>query len=187
MLGALCSLDVMLFYVFFEAMLIPMYLMIGVWGAEERQMAAMKFFLYTLVGSLLMLVAFLAIYLVAHCPGAAASTTPPSTTGCWAPSRSGPLHRRRHLRRVTGLAGRSLHTYGPVMFAAFAIAFAIKVPMFPLHTWLPDAHVQAPVAGSMVLAGVMLKMGTFGFWRFALPAVPRGHPAGRAPPWRRWR
>jgi len=172
MLGALVSLDVLLFYVFFEAMLIPMYLMVGVWGAEDRQMAAVKFFLYTLAGSLLMLVAIVALYFIAG-----------GTDGRsfdYASIYNALLGANQELARCTaagscenisGLA-RTLHTWGPVMFAAFAIAFAIKVPMWPVHTWLPDAHVQAPVAGSMILAGVMLKMGTFGFWRFAIPLFP---------------
>lgn len=172
MLGALVSLDVLLFYVFFEAMLIPMYLMVGVWGAEDRQMAAVKFFLYTLAGSLLMLVAIVAVYFIAGGAG--------ERSFDYASIYNALLGANQELARCTaagacdnisGLA-RTLHTWGPVMFAAFAIAFAIKVPMWPVHTWLPDAHVQAPVAGSMILAGVMLKMGTFGFWRFAIPLFP---------------
>jgi NADH-quinone oxidoreductase subunit M len=175
MLGALSSMDLILFYVFWEAMLIPMYLLIGVWGSEERQMAAMKFFLYTLAGSLLMLVAILSLYFIAQPAGARSfdyatiynsllSATREVST-CWAHSAAGKCDGMTPL-------GASLLKYGPWMFAAFALAFAIKVPMFPLHTWLPDAHVQAPVAGSMILAGVMLKMGTFGFWRFAIPLFP---------------
>ncbi|WP_224243310.1 complex I subunit 4 family protein [Hyalangium gracile] len=172
MLGALVSLDVLLFYVFFEAMLIPMYLLVGVWGAEDRQMAAVKFFLYTLFGSLLMLVAIVALYFLSGPAG--------SRSFDYASIYNALLGANQELARctaagtcdtVTGLA-RTLHTWGPVMFAAFALAFAIKVPMWPVHTWLPDAHVQAPVAGSMILAGVMLKMGTFGFWRFAIPLFP---------------
>jgi NADH-quinone oxidoreductase subunit M len=172
MLGALVSLDVLLFYVFFEAMLIPMYLMVGVWGAEDRQMAAVKFFLYTLAGSLLMLVAIVAVYFIAGGAG--------ERSFDYASIYNALLGANQELARCTaagscenisGLA-RTMHTWGPVMFAAFAIAFAIKVPMWPVHTWLPDAHVQAPVAGSMILAGVMLKMGTFGFWRFAIPLFP---------------
>ncbi|WP_224361307.1 complex I subunit 4 family protein [Hyalangium versicolor] len=172
MLGALVSLDVLLFYVFFEAMLIPMYLMVGVWGAEDRQMAAVKFFLYTLFGSLLMLVAIVALYFLSGPNGARSFD--------YATIYNTLLSANQELSRctaagscdsITGLA-RTLHTWGPIMFAAFALAFAIKVPMWPVHTWLPDAHVQAPVAGSMILAGVMLKMGTFGFWRFAIPFFP---------------
>jgi len=174
MLGALVSLDVLLFYVFFEAMLIPMYLLVGVWGSEDRQMAAVKFFLYTLVGSLLMLVAIVALYFMSGPAGGRSfdyATIYNSLLGanqevarCMAAGDGG-------CATLSGLA-KTLHTWGPLMFAAFALAFAIKVPMWPVHTWLPDAHVQAPVAGSMILAGVMLKMGTFGFWRFAIPLFP---------------
>jgi len=172
MLGALCSLDVLLFYVFFEAMLVPMYLLIGVWGAEERQMAATKFFLYTLVGSLLMLVALLAAYFLAAPAGLRSFD--------YATLFNGLMSLNREVASCTALGDCSgvspgalaMVRWGPLMFLAFAIAFAIKVPMFPVHTWLPDAHVQAPVAGSMILAGVMLKMGTFGFWRFAVPLFP---------------
>ncbi|HEX5751846.1 MAG TPA: NADH-quinone oxidoreductase subunit M [Archangium sp.] len=173
MLGALVSLDVLLFYIFWEAMLIPMYLLVGVWGAEDRQMAAVKFFLYTLAGSLLMLVAIVALYFISSTPGSrsfdyatiynsltAAHSQIAACTGTGGDCASLP-----------GMAG-ILYRWGPWLFAAFAIAFAIKVPMWPVHTWLPDAHVQAPVAGSMILAGVMLKMGTFGFWRFAIPFFP---------------
>ena len=167
----------MLFYVFFEAMLIPMYLLIGVWGSEERQMAAVKFFLYTLAGSLLML--------VAHPRACTSSASPPGARSFdYASIYNALLPANRELAAclrastscdVTGLAGAG----APASRArgcslAFALAFAIKVPMFPVHTWLPDAHVQAPVAGSIILAGVMLKMGTFGFWRFAMPLFPRG-------------
>jgi NADH-quinone oxidoreductase subunit M len=173
MMGALASMDMLLFYVFWEAMLIPMYLLIGVWGSEERQMAAMKFFLYTLAGSLLMLVAILALYLIsqpsgqrsfdyAHVYNSLLGATQ-QLSACVADAK---------LCETLSPAALALKTYGPWMFLAFALAFAIKVPMFPLHTWLPDAHVQAPVAGSMILAGVMLKMGTFGFWRFAIPLFP---------------
>jgi NADH-quinone oxidoreductase subunit M len=174
MLGALVSLDVLLFYVFFEAMLIPMYLLVGVWGSEDRQMAAVKFFLYTLVGSLLMLVAVVALYFLSGAPGERSFdyatiynsllSANQEVARCMAAGDGG-------CAALTGLA-KTLHTWGPLMFAAFALAFAIKVPMWPVHTWLPDAHVQAPVAGSMILAGVMLKMGTFGFWRFAIPFFP---------------
>jgi NADH-quinone oxidoreductase subunit M len=172
LIGAVCSLDVLLFYVFFEAMLIPMYLLIGVWGSEERQMAATKFFLYTLIGSLLMLVALLAAYFLAAPVG--------SRSFDYATLYNGLMALNREVAACTAVGdcnnlsagAAALHRWGPLMFIAFSIAFAIKVPMFPVHTWLPDAHVQAPVAGSMILAGVMLKMGTFGFWRFAVPFFP---------------
>ena len=174
MLGALASLDVILFYIFFEAMLVPMYLLVGMWGSEKRIPAAMKFFLYTFAGSLLMLVAILAVYFVAQ-PAGARSFDYAAFYNSLAPAN----------RELAGcIAGKAascaslsplavaLRTYGPWMFLAFALAFAIKVPMFPVHTWLPDAHTEAPVAGSVILAGVMLKMGTFGFWRYAIPLFP---------------
>ncbi len=150
MLGVFVSLDLFLFYVFWEAMLIPMYFLIGVWGGPRRIYAAIKFVLYTMVGSVLMLVAILALY---HQHGAATGTYTfdVPTLGRWIMS--------------PGL-GQNL------MFLAFALAFAIKVPLFPFHTWLPDAHVEAPTAGSVILAGVLLKMGTYGFLRFCLPLFP---------------
>jgi NADH-quinone oxidoreductase subunit M len=172
MMGALVSMDVLLFYIFWEAMLIPMYLLVGVWGAEDRQMAAVKFFLYTLAGSLLMLVAIVALYFI--------SSTPGNRSFDYATIYNSLISANREIAtcmgagdcsQLTGMASM-LHRWGPWLFAAFALAFAIKVPMWPVHTWLPDAHVQAPVAGSMILAGVMLKMGTFGFWRYAIPFFP---------------
>lgn len=174
MLGALVSLDVLLFYIFFEAMLVPMYLLIGVWGSEERQMAATKFFLYTLVGSLLMLVALLAVYFVAQPAGSRSFDYAAIYNGLLVGHRDAAACIARGAGDCAGvsMAGAALFRYGPWLFLAFALAFAIKVPMWPLHTWLPDAHVQAPAAGSIILAGVMLKMGTFGFWRFAIPLFP---------------
>jgi NADH-quinone oxidoreductase subunit M len=150
MVGVFVSLDLFLFYVFWEAMLIPMYLIIGIWGGHNRIYAAVKFILYTLAGSLLMLVAILVLYFQ-H--GAA--------TGVY--TFDLPVLARYVL---PGGRGQDL------MFFAFALAFAIKVPMFPFHTWLPDAHVEAPTAGSVILAGVLLKMGTYGFLRFCLPLFP---------------
>ena len=157
MIGVFVSLDLFLFYVMWEVMLIPMYFIIGVWGGENRLYAAIKFFIYTFFGSLLMLVAILAlVYLVGQ------------RTGIYSFSYT-------HL--MANLGG-----LGPVtfwLFGAFFLAFAIKVPMFPFHTWLPDAHVEAPTAGSVILAGILLKMGTYGFLRFALPFFPQValHPA----------
>ena len=150
MLGVFVSLDLFLFFVFWEAMLIPMYLIIGVWGGGNRIYAAVKFVLYTMVGSALMLVAILALY---YQHGAATGT---------------------YTFDLPALARWVLPpgTAQNLMFLAFALAFAIKVPLFPFHTWLPDAHVEAPTAGSVILAGVLLKMGTYGFLRFCLPLFP---------------
>src|SRR5213080_1730161 len=150
MLGVFVSLDLFLFYVFWEAMLIPMYFVIGVWGGPNRIYAAIKFVLYTMAGSALMLVAILALY---YQHGAA--------TG-------------RYTFDLPVLAQFVLPRGGAqdLLFLAFALAFAIKVPLFPFHTWLPDAHVEAPTAGSVILAGVLLKMGTYGFLRFCLPLFP---------------
>ncbi len=148
MLGAFISLDMFLFYIFWEVMLIPMYFMIGIWGGKNRIYAAVKFFIYTMVGSLLMLVALIYLYF----KGLEAGFTNfgliqffnlqlPMSSQVW-------------------------------LFLAFALAFAIKVPMFPLHTWLPDAHTEAPTAGSVILAAILLKMGTYGYVRFAMPLFP---------------
>ncbi len=145
MLGSFAALDLVLFYVFWETMLIPMYLLIGIWGSENRLYATVKFFVYTFVASVLMLVAIL--YVRAHDGG------------------SFDYLAARNALQASGSAQRWL-------FLAFAVAFAVKVPMFPLHTWLPDAHTEAPTAGSVILAGVLLKMGTFGFFRYALPLFP---------------
>jgi NADH-quinone oxidoreductase subunit M len=169
MLGAFMALDFFLFYVFWEVMLVPMYFLIGVWGSDRRLYAAIKFFLYTLAGSVLMLLAILAIYF---------------------------QHANIHLSGLTcaaesmfaGHAAESPYTFSlPVLllvaptfelalqqllFWGLFFAFAIKVPMFPFHTWLPDAHTEAPTAGSVILAGVLLKMGTYGFVRFSIPMLP---------------
>jgi NADH-quinone oxidoreductase subunit M len=150
MLGVFVALDLVLFYVFWEGMLIPMYFLIGVWGGPRRIYASIKFFLYTMAGGVLMLVAIIALYyLHGGRPGAEFTFD---------------------LLEIYGLE----LPFGTQawLFLAFAVAFAIKVPMFPFHTWLPDAHVEAPTAGSVILAGVLLKMGTYGFLRFALPLFP---------------
>ncbi len=173
--GAFVAIDSLLFFMFFEAVLIPMYLLIGVWGSEERQKAAVKFFLYTMVGSVLMMLALFAVYFLSAPSGARSFDYSTMYNGLMGASRE----LAGYLKANPGGDGAgltpvalALFKYGPWLFLAFALAFAIKVPMFPLHTWLPDAHVQAPVAGSIVLAGVMLKLGTYGFWRFAVPLFP---------------
>ena len=143
MVGMFCALDTVLFYIFFEAVLIPMFLIIGVWGGARRVYSAFKFFLYTLAGSVLMLVALLYIY------GDAGTTD---------------------ITKLMGHGfGRQAQTW---LWLAFFASFAVKVPMWPVHTWLPDAHVEAPTAGSVILAGVLLKMGAYGFLRFSLPMLP---------------
>ncbi len=150
MIGVFVALDLFFFYVMWEVMLIPMYFIIGVWGGEHRLYAAIKFFIYTMLGSLLMLVAILGLYFAVG-----------ARTGTYSFDYA----------HVLG----NLGTLGPAawwFFGAFFLAFAIKVPMFPFHTWLPDAHVEAPTAGSVILAGILLKMGTYGFLRFALPFFP---------------
>ena len=160
MVGMFCSLNFVQFYVFFEGVLIPMFLIIGVWGGERRVYSAFKFFLYTLAGSVLMLLAILAIYYEA-------GTTDIPTL-------------------MTTALPADMQKW---LWLAFFASFAVKVPMWPVHTWLPDAHVEAPTAGSVILAGVLLKMGGYGFLRFSLPMLPLGsrvlHPADLYPLHRR--
>ena len=152
MLGVFMARDLFLFYVMWDVMLVPMYFIIGVWGGERRIYASIKFFIYTFLPSLLMLVAIIYLGLQMR-------------AGAGAP----PDFSYDHLLAAAGtLPGRTVL----YLFGAFFLAFAVKVPMFPFHTWLPDAHVEAPTAGSVILAGIMLKMGTFGFLRFALPLFP---------------
>ena len=162
MLGVFISLDFFLFYVFWEVMLVPMYFLIGVWGGPRKLYAAIKFFLYTLVGSVLMLLGILALYF--QYPAIAA--THPEISAVFG--------------TLPTFDVMALHAIGPYLpqglqywvFLAFFVGFAIKVPMFPFHTWLPDAHVEAPTAGSVILAAVLLKMGTYGFLRFSIPILP---------------
>jgi NADH-quinone oxidoreductase subunit M len=151
LVGVFLALDLFVFYIFFEVMLIPMYFIIGIWGGPNRLYAAIKFFIYTMAGSLLMLVAIVALVWRIQ-----------TVTGYTSFSYE-------YVLQHVGAAG----SLAPWLFAAFAIAFAIKVPIFPFHTWLPDAHVEAPTAGSVLLAAVMLKIGTYGFLRFAVPFFPQ--------------
>lgn len=152
MLGVFVSLDLFLFYIFWEAMLIPMYFIIGIWGGPRRIYASVKFFLFTMFGSLLMLVAIIWL-------------------GVYASGSLG--HFSSNLIELYGIGPKIQYNIQLWMFLAFAFSFAIKVPIFPLHTWLPDAHVEAPTAGSVILAGVLLKMGTYGLLRFCLPLFPQ--------------
>ena len=146
MIGVFCALDLFLFFVFWESMLIPMYFLIGIWGGQQRIYATIKFVLYTMVGSALMLVGILYLYFQND--------------------------NSFNLLTLYDKAGSLPHQ--GLLFLAFFIAFAIKVPLFPFHTWLPDAHVEAPTVGSVILAGVLLKMGTYGILRFCLPLFPEG-------------
>jgi NADH-quinone oxidoreductase subunit M len=158
MIGVFLSLDLFLFYVFWDAMLIPMYFLIGIWGYDQRIYAAVKFMLYTMAGSVLMLIAILGL--------------------AWMHSEATGAYSFDLLKLYTLQIAPETQRW---LFLAFALAFAIKVPLFPFHTWLPDAHVQAPTAGSIILAGVLLKMGTYGLVRFAFPLFPAA--ANEFAPW----
>ncbi|MDQ3174160.1 MAG: NADH-quinone oxidoreductase subunit M, partial [Acidobacteriota bacterium] len=186
--GVFASMDLFLFYLFFEVSLVPMYFLIGIWGGENRLYAAIKFFLYTLVGSVVMLLGVLKIYflsadtaltsritqgtidLLAGNPDAAAMVS--STLQAAAQNGTGTFNMLYLQAMGTVLSTGSVSTLEVLLFFAFALGFAIKVPMFPFHTWLPDAHVEAPTAGSVILAGILLKLGTYGFFRFNLPMFP---------------
>src|SRR5882724_7888971 len=155
MIGVFLSLDFFLFYVFWELVLVPMYFIIGIWGGPRKLYAAIKFFLYTLAGSVLMLLGILFLYFNHH-----------NLTGVYTFSIPELYKTAPQIYAIYGAK------YATLLFLSFFFAFAIKVPMFPFHTWLPDAHVEAPTAGSVILAGVLLKMGTYGFIRFSLPFFP---------------
>lgn len=155
MIGSFLALDAILFYVFFELSLVPMYFMIGIWGGQRKIYATIKFFIYTMVGSLMMLLAIIYLMFVAR-----------DTLGTLTASLP-----ELYTLKIPFVAGDLLSPQ-TLLFFAFSLAFAIKVPMFPFHTWLPDAHVEAPTPGSVILAGVMLKMGTYGFLRFVIPLFP---------------
>ena len=156
MLGVFITQDMFLFYIFWEVMLVPMYFLNGIWGGPQKLYAAIKLFLYTLAGSVLMLVAIFAIYFLQH-----------KTNNAYDFSLES-------FQAMAPVIAQQTKTFQNLLALAFFLAFAIKVPMFPFHTWLPDAHVQAPTAGSVILAGILLKMGTYGFVRFLLPIVPDG-------------
>ena len=157
MIGVFVSLDLLVFYLFFEASLVPMFFLIGVWGGERRLYAAVKFFIYTALGSLLMLVGIIALYYI--------TASDPDVGGTF-----------DYVTIFNALRDGRLDAFAPQtqfwLFLAFGLAFAIKVPLFPFHTWLPDAHTEAPTAGSVILAGVLLKMGTYGFLRFNFALFP---------------
>src|SRR6184192_3547143 len=157
MLGVFMALDFFLFFVFWEAMLVPMYLLIGIWGGPRKLYAAIKFFLYTLLGSVAMLLAVLFLYFYNY-----------RQTGVYTFSIQALYKTAPHIFHDPAYGA----TFAILLFLAFFLAFAIKVPMFPFHTWLPDAHVEAPTAGSVILAGVLLKMGTYGLLRFSFPLFP---------------
>lgn len=147
-IGSFCALDILFFYMFFEFMLIPMFLLIGIWGGENRVYASYKFFIYTLFGSVFFLIAIITMFLYT------------GTTDV--------------VQLTKGLPKYFPLEYQKLFFLALALSFAVKIPMFPFHTWLPDAHVQAPTAGSVILAGILIKLGAYGFLRFALPLFPLG-------------
>src|SRR5678816_1843929 len=183
--GVFASMDLFLFYLFFEVSLVPMYFLIGIWGGENRLYAAIKFFLYTLVGSVVMLLGVLKMYFLTQDTAMTSKITQStinllagnneaaqlvsSTLQAAAANGTGTFNIVYMQAMGTVLTTGTLQV---LLFAAFALGFAIKVPMFPFHTWLPDAHVEAPTAGSVILAGILLKLGTYGFYRFNLPMFP---------------
>jgi len=184
-IGVFASMDLFLFYLFFEVSLVPMYFLIGIWGGENRLYAAIKFFLYTLVGSVVMLLGVLKMYFLTQdtaltgkisqatinvLAGNVEAANLVSTTLQAASSHSTGTFNILYLQAMGSVL--PMGAMQVLLFAAFALGFAIKVPMFPFHTWLPDAHVEAPTAGSVILAGILLKLGTYGFYRFNLPMFP---------------
>src|SRR5687767_2721310 len=184
--GVFAAMDLFLFFLFFEVSLVPMYFLIGIWGGERRLYAAIKFFLYTLVGSVGLLLGMIKMYFLTQ----DASLTGAITQAAMA-TVAGNAEALEFMRQTAAEAARNgtgtfnilymqslggvlpMGTLQVILFFAFAIGFAIKVPMWPFHTWLPDAHVEAPTAGSVILAGVLLKLGTYGFYRFNLPFFPK--------------
>jgi NADH-quinone oxidoreductase subunit M len=183
--GVFTSMDLFLFYLFFEVSLVPMYFLIGIWGGENRLYAAIKFFLYTLVGSVVMLLGVLKMYFLTQDTALTGQITQSTIDLLAGNSQASRLVNDSYQAAVTNGTGTFnilyMQALGSVMpmgamqvllFFAFALGFAIKVPMFPFHTWLPDAHVEAPTAGSVILAGVLLKLGTYGFFRFNIPMFP---------------
>jgi NADH-quinone oxidoreductase subunit M len=187
-IGVFSSMDLFLFYLFFEVSLVPMYFLIGIWGGENRLYAAIKFFLYTLVGSVVMLLGVLKMYFLTQdgalasqitgetirniTGGGEAATAMLNNAVAAAKSGAGTFNIMYMQAMGTVLYPAYPQTLQVLLFTAFALGFAIKVPMFPFHTWLPDAHVEAPTAGSVILAGILLKLGTYGFYRFNLPMFP---------------
>ena len=183
-IGVFASMDLFLFYLFFEVSLVPMYFLIGIWGGENRLYAAIKFFLYTLVGSVVMLLGVLKMYFLTQDASLTSQVTPgaiAALAGNEAAAQMVQAARAAADANGTGTFNivfmHALGSFIPLptqilLFGAFALGFAIKVPMFPFHTWLPDAHVEAPTAGSVILAGILLKLGTYGFYRFNLPMFP---------------
>jgi NADH-quinone oxidoreductase subunit M len=184
-LGVFSSMDLFLFYLFFEVSLVPMYFLIGIWGGENRLYAAIKFFLYTLVGSVVMLLGVLKMYFLTQDPaltakagqaisllaGNSSAADMVNNTVKLATQNSTGTFNIVYLQAIGGAI--PMGTQQVLLFFAFALGFAIKVPMWPFHTWLPDAHVEAPTAGSVILAGILLKLGTYGFYRFNLPMFPK--------------
>ncbi len=184
-LGVFSSMDLFLFYLFFEVSLVPMYFLIGIWGGENRLYAAIKFFLYTLVGSVVMLLGVLKMYFLTQDTALTAKVTQATLDLLAGNSQASAMLAPIHKAALGGTGTFSIiymqaigsalpmGTLQVLLFFAFALGFAIKVPMWPFHTWLPDAHVEAPTAGSVILAGILLKLGTYGFYRFNLPMFPK--------------